>query len=176
MSTPPSVLSELCNNSAMLSLRPPEVPLPPSFPTLAEVVQEAEIAGRQQPMHRRLLDLYDGVVGDLSQLLEDYYQSPQKYGEQQGELLERLASGSASLTELSKSDRLVLNLAVIDYLASTPEKPVEQVKVANRAETRSEHEDSDGDENYEDYDKSKEPETRAGGVPDDELPAHWWRS
>jgi|SRR6478609_5563179 len=138
------------------SIRPPEPLLPPVFPTLQELAIEHEIQQRTPPTRRRLLDLFDGTLGDLAPLLEDFSLHPEKYGVDQTQLLERLASGSTSLEQLSKSERLVLNLAVFDY--SLPARPKEraQSKPPQRA-----HE-------------NEEPEDQPDDFVETELPAHWW--
>ncbi len=158
---------DLAHADFFASVRPPEPPLPPVFPTMTELVLEAQVEARKAPMTRRLLDLYDGTLGDPAPLLEDFVQHPQKYGEEQAHLLEQLMSGSTSIPLLSKTERLVLNLAVIDYMAPVPPTPAPVVKTAQK---RSHDED---DDEYE-LEKNGEPETRAGEMPETELPAHWW--
>lgn len=143
-------------------IRPPEPLLPPTFPTLQELVMEQEIQQRTPPSRHRLLDLFDGILGDLAPLLEDFNLHPEKYGVAQTQLLEQLASGSTSLEQLSPSDRLVLNLAVFDYSAPAVPAPPSQSKKASA--------EDDDDEGYE----NEEPESQSEDVPETELPAHWW--
>lgn len=138
-------------------LRPPEPLLPPVFPTLQELAAEHEIQQRTPPTRKRLLDLFDGTLGDLAPLLEDFSLHPEKYGVDQTLLLERLASGSTSLEQLSKSDRLVLNLAVFDYnLPAPPKASAPSKKPATVTQ------------------ESEEPEDQLDDFIETELPAHWW--
>lgn len=167
MTTKQSSYSKPLKDLGIDSMNPPEPPSPPTFPTLQELALEAEIAARTPPTRRRLLDLFDGTLGDLAPLLADFSLHPEKYGADQTQLLEQLASGSISVERLNPSQRLVLNLAVLDFLKATPleEPPTRKTKQA-----AAESEDLDADESY----KNEEPETQPGESPETELPAHWW--
>lgn len=147
--------------ASLESIKPPEQLLPPAFPTMQELILEQEILQRTPPNRQRLLDLFDGLLGDLAPLLEDFNLHPEKYGAAQTQLLEQLASGSISLEQLTKSDRSVLNLAVFDYTTPAAPKPPAVTKQAKLA-----------DEDDEDYDV-EEPEGQLDIV-ETELPAHWW--
>lgn len=143
--------------------KPPEPPSAARFPSWEEVVQ----MDREQataPPRRRLLDLFDGILGDLTPLLADYSRHPEKYGAETHDLLERLRSGSISLEQLSTSERRLLNLATYDFAQATPPKKQKQsqaARAASKGETRAA--------------KKKEPGPRPGiDVPVTELPAYWW--
>lgn len=171
MNTKLSAQNRLSPELQLPDVSPQGPPLPPSFPTVEELVRQAQEAEKEPRLSHVLLDLFDGVVGDLPTLLEDYFRCPQKYGEDQAQLLELLASGTVSLKQLSKSDRLVLNLAVLDFMSQdpVPEKP-SVLKPSDKKEPESGEDDFD----EEDYDKSEEPRTRSGVTPETELSAHWW--
>jgi hypothetical protein len=158
MSTKPSPHSML--QMEMQSIRPPETLLPPVFPTLQELIVEQEIQQRTPPTRQRLLDLFDGTLGDLAPLLEDFNLHPEKYGAAQTLLLEQLTSGSTSLEQLSKSDRSVLNLAVLDFNAPAPVKLAAPAKKPP-AQEGSPYEDEEPEEPFDDFVET-------------ELPAHWW--
>jgi hypothetical protein len=158
MSTKESQPIELL--TSLESIKPPEQLLPPAFPTMQELIMEQEIQQRTPPSRQRLLDLFDGLLGDLAPLLEDFSLHPEKYGAAQAQLLEQLASGSMSLEQLTKNDRSVLNLAVFDYTTPAVPKPPAATKQAA------------AEEDDEDYD-IEEPEDQFDIV-ETELPTHWW--
>jgi hypothetical protein len=158
MSTKKSLPSTLL--TSLESIRPPEPLLPPVFPTLQELAIEQEIQQRTPPTRKRLLDLFDGTLGDLAPLLADFSLHPEKYGADQTQLLEQLASGSTSLEQLSPTDRLVLNLAVLDYNAPIVQKTAAQSKKPATQESS-------------DY-NDEEPEDQLDDFVETELPAHWW--
>ena len=158
MSTKQSLPSMLQMESGLM--RPPEPLLPPVFPTLQELIVEQEIQQRTPPTRQRLLDLFDGILGDLAPLLEDFSLHPEKYGAAQTQLLEQLMSGSTSLEQLSTMDRSVLNLAVLDFNTPATPKPPAPAKTA-AAEEPNDYEDEEPEEPLDDFVET-------------ELPAHWW--
>lgn len=169
MTTKPSSSFKKLSAQAIESIRPLEPALPPAFPTFQEMVLEDAIAARTPATSRRLLDLFDGTLGDLAPLLADFNQYPEKYEAAQTQLLQRLESGSTSIEQLSQSERLVLNFAVLDYLTPPVVKPPapEPPLAKQAAAERDEWDDSDA------Y-KNEEPGTQPGESPETELPAHWW--
>lgn len=142
----------------LVGLPPIQPPMPPAFPAFEELV--AEDAQRQPPTAKKLSDLFDGTLGDLTLLVSDYQRSPEKYGEAEQALLEQLMHGSKSLGRLSSSERLILNMATLNYhQADRPQrvrKP-DPPRKPTRAKPR------------------KRQEPRPGlDVPVTELPAYWW--
>lgn len=168
MTTKQSQHYKLLKELGLDSMKPLEPPLPPVFPTLQELVTEQEIAARTPSTRHRLLDLFDGTLGDLAPLLEDFSLHPEKYGVDQTQLLEQLASGSTSLELLNPSQRLVLNLAVLDFNCPVPNVEPVQQKTASKQDN-----DEDEVEENEEH-KSEESEAQPGEVPETELPTHWW--
>lgn len=143
---------------------------PPTFPSFKELAARDRTEQLQPPKSRRLLDLFDGTLGDLTQLLEDFHRFPDKYGKESQGLLEQLASGSKSVEQLNPHDRRLLNLATFDYhQAPAPKKPDPVQRAASLAKgttTRRRRVKS-----------SKIEKPRPGiDVPVTELPAYWWMS
>lgn len=150
-----------------------EAPSFPKFPTFAELV-EAEQKSPPTTAPKKLNDLFDGILGDLTPLLSDYARCPEKYGEETHPLLEQLTSGSKSLEQLSENERRILNLATFDFYQVDPPK-----KEAARPPLVKESSAKDGLELEEEL-RDEEPETQGPGprpgidVPETELPAYWW--
>jgi len=146
----------------------PEIqpPIFPEFPTFQELVKQHGESS-SETVNRRLSDLFDGTLGDQTRLVEDFQSCPEKYGEECRELLQRLASGSASVKHLNPNDRRLLNLATLDYHQSVPPKKSPTPKNSAAQETRPAQRV-----------KRQRPPTerpRPGlDVPVTELPVYWW--
>jgi hypothetical protein len=146
-----------------------EPPLPYAFPMVAEQLKMLEESTLTPLARRPVVDIFDGLLGDLAPLLADFSLHPQKYGELQGQLLERLASGSTSLMLLTPSERQFLNLAVLDYAGPNPVAlpPPSVVPAKEEAE-----EAPDPDElSQEEQDLEAE---RSEALHDAVLPTFWW--
>lgn len=175
MSTKHSQHSRLLKELGLDSMKPLEPLLPPVFPTLQELAMEQEIAARTPPTRQRLLDLFDGTLGDLAPLLEDFSLHPEKYGADQTQLLQQLESGSTSLELLNPNQRLVLNLAVLDFNSPVPFVESPQLPKTASGSSSDEDEEYSTEEESEEY-KHKEPEAQSDEMPETELPTHWWLS
>jgi hypothetical protein len=149
------------------ALSPPQ---PPTFPSFKELVELDTTEQLQPQKSRRLLDLFDGTLGDLTPLLEDFRRSPEKYGNESQSLLEQLESGNKSVGQLNSHERRLLNLATFDYhQAPSPKRPnpVQRAAASSAGTTtrkqRLKHR------------KTEKP--RPGvDIPVTELPAYWWMS
>lgn len=148
-------------------LQPPEAP---RFPTFQELV-DLDATTSMETGRRRLSDLFDGTLGDQTRLVEDFQRSPEKYGEECQELLQRLASGKSSVDQLNDHDRRLLNLATFDYHQTPPPKKTPTIKkpgVSMEAKPRR----RTGLFNKE---RAQTQKPRPGiDVPVTELPAYWW--
>lgn len=147
-----------------------EAPLPPAFPTLTEQLKTLEESAVTLSARRPVVDIFDGLLGDLSPLLEDYSLYPQKYGELQSQLLERLASGSTSLRLLTPSEKQFLNLAVLDYAGPNPvDLPTPSAAPAPPKEAA----DDSGPDELSQEEQDLETE-KSEALRDAALPTFWW--
>jgi hypothetical protein len=136
---------------------------PPAFPTFSELV-EADTLQTQQKS-KRLTDLFDGTLGDLTLLVSDYQEHPDKYEASVKDLLEQLMHGSKLLEHLSSSDRLLLNIATLCYHQAAPPPPARTANAPRRKLDKT----SKARKNQ------KQQKPRPGtDVPVTELPAYWW--
>lgn len=159
MTTRPPLLQKPDCLVELPSIQPP---MPPAFPTFSELVEEE--AKKTPTMRKKLTDLFDGTLGDLTPLVSDYQRNPEKYGAEAQELLEQLMHGCKSLERLNQSERLALNIATMDYHQPSRPKPA-PAKMAKRSATRSKKPRK----------AKKRAEPRPGlDVPVTELPAYWW--
>lgn len=149
------------------TLPKPEAPLPPVFPMLAAQLKTLEESALTPSARRPVADIFDGLLGDLGPILEDFSLYPQKYGALQSQLLERLASGSTSLMQLTPSEKQFLNLAVYDYAGPNP-VDLPTPKEAPLLEEKTEVPDELAEE-------EQELETeKSEALRDAELPTFWW--
>lgn len=149
----------------------PLLPLePPQFPSFKELVELDKDEQLQPQKRRRILDLFDGTLGDPTPLVDDFQRHPEKYGTESHELLGQLASGTKSIEHLNDHERRILNLATFDYHQTLPPKkatdPIKKVTAkmtgtpTRRQRIRR---------------KVQKPKPRPGiDVPATELPAYWW--
>lgn len=149
------------------SLQSPE---PPTFPSFKELVELDRMEQLQPQQSRRLLDLFDGTLGDPTPLVEDFRAHPEKYGNESHEFLEQLASGTKSVKHLSTNERRLLNLATFDYhQALPPKKPSPIQRAAAAASPKGQVKQR--------VRRAQKPKPRPGiDVPVTELPAYWWMS
>jgi hypothetical protein len=167
---------------------------PLQFPTFQQLVEEDRASQQvaSSPTPKKLNDLFDGMLGDLTPLLTDYQDHPEKYGAETHDLLEQLTHGSKSLEQLSTMERTLLNRATFDFFQAVPKKPEvptapaveEKDDVLDELEKTAEAE-LDGDTDMLRDDEAnefagiadaKKPEAPIPGVdvPTTELPAYWW--
>lgn len=169
MTTKRSLPKTPSESTELTSLPKIEPPSPLKFPTFAELV---ELEQNQPPTtgRRKMNDLFDGVLGDVTLLLADFQDHPEKYGKETHGLLEQLMSGSTSIEQLSASERRLLNLATFDYYQAVPRKqPDHPARAAATPQlTRRQRRIKQ---------KAERPRPRPGiDVPVTELPAYWWMS
>lgn len=155
------------DSTELVSLPKIEPLSPLRFPTFAELVEEDRAKQETSSVSRKLNGLFDGMLGDVTPLLADYQEHPEKYGKETHNLLEQLMSGSTSVAQLTTTERRLLNLATFDFFQQTPSKPKERqtaappARGAGRAARK--------------VRESKRPGPRPGiDVPETELPAYWW--
>lgn len=149
-----------------------EAPLPPAFPTLTEQLKTLEESAITPSARRPVVDIFDGLLGDLGPILADFSLHPQKYGELQGQLLERLASGSTSLMQLTPSEKQFLNLAVFDFAGPNPVASLPPKEVPVPEEPDAEDPDDTPDELLAE-EQALEAE-RSEALRDAALPTFWW--
>jgi hypothetical protein len=161
-------------SSATGALSLPEIKptLPPHFPTFEELVEQDLLQQTTPAPKRKLLDLFDGILGDLSLLLTDFQEHPEKYGEEVHDLLEQLTRGSKSLEQLSASDRRLLNYAVFDFMQDSGPKP--EVKKPRKLPTRKLVTKSKAKRRAARSLRKSASKTRKPGPATSELPAFWW--
>lgn len=167
MNTKQPSVESLSIITAPTSLPPLETPQPPSFPTFTELVEE-DLAQQETPRTKRLLDLFDGTLGDPTPLIVDYQKHPEKYGQEVHDLLEQLMQGSKSVEQLTKAERHLLNLATWDYYSAVPlKKDPPTTHGSNKARPKR------PSRQRKVVPKRAKPRPGAD-VPVTELPAYWW--
>lgn len=152
----PPLPEKLTWHGSSVGLTPPNFP---KFPTLEELLRVAP----EPSTRRKELGLFDGILGDLTPLLDDYARTPEKYEEDARTLLDRLASGSTSLTRLSAQEKRTLDLATLDFAGHAPA----------RAEKKATPEFHSGHSPLREY-LEKRPEARERPTTITELEPFWW--
>jgi len=160
-----STAQSLVKLPSIPSLQPPEPPRFPSFNELVSMDREEQL---QPKKSRRLLDLFDGTLGDPTLLAEDFRRHPEKYGKESHEFLEQLASGTKSVEHLNEHERRLLNLATFDYHQAPAPKKTDPIQRAAAASSKN----GTGRRRVR---RANRPKPRPGiDVPVTELPAYWW--
>lgn len=151
-------------------------PDPPRFPTFSELV-ELDASTPIEMTRRGSTDLFDGFLGDVTPLLSDFQENPERYGEETHALLEQLMSGNTSIERLSATEKRLLSLATYDFFQSKPVKNREKQaskKQASAKPGRVYKAKTLNQLRRESNKSNKLGSERRRSVPETELPAYWW--
>lgn len=133
----------------------------PSFPTLNQLALELPT-----PEQKPSLGLFESLLNNPAILYEDFLKDPTKYDPALEKLLMELATGNKQVRTLLPADRMLLDVATLEYAQAPRPKP--PAKPAAQAPTTD-------DDVVEEWTSTKEQKPRPGiDVPVTELPAYWW--
>jgi len=93
----------------------------PRFPTFLELVGESVAERSPEPSK----ELFEALMADPRVLFQELLEDPSRFDEGVAELLQEIITGTKKFSELSRTDRDLLNHATIDFATNkrpTPEQ------------------------------------------------------